>query len=114
MRWLGRLLFTGRHSFQVVVGIPLVMGLFIGWPYLLSFMGQDSATFGIGMFEPLVIALMYVMVASTMSLIGSKVIDNWFTNPIGKCDTSFLLFLCYFWGMLLLISILLLGGRSPA
>ena len=108
------LLADRKHAIQLFVGIPLIVGLYIGWPWILAAMGEPTSTFGMGVFEPIIIATMYVMIANYVALAGSRLNDQEFPISIKGCNTQYLLYLQLFSSVVLLVAVMLLGGRAPA
>ena len=109
-----RKVFFGRHGFQLWIGLPLIAAIFLGWPVLLHWMGQDTATFGLGMFEVPLVSLMYVIFNSAAAYPGALLLEKRFQWDSTGRSKLFLLFLLYFCALSLLEAILLLGGRAPA
>ena len=100
-------------AFQIFIGIPLIMALYIGWPWILQAIGQPvSSSFGIMIFEPLILSMAYVMALSLFAHGGVAMNDQAFPETIKGCDTRFFLYLVYFFAPLLVLCVLLLGGRA--
>jgi hypothetical protein len=93
-------IFNGKTLFQVLVGIPFAIITFYFWPVLVHTLDPGSATFGLEVLEPIVVASIYVMTGAVFSYFGAKLFDGHFPQTIGPCDTSFLLFSLFYCGYL--------------
>lgn len=108
-------LWDGGHRWQLIIGIPSAILLFLGWPWVLGIFNADTGTFSVGMMELVIVSLMYTILNSTLSIIGAKLTDDQFIRSSTSCngrDYTFLLFLLYFFSLMALEVSLLMGGKD--
>lgn len=88
---------SGKHMFQMLIGLPAAAALFYFWPLLISRFEPEAGTFSLGILEPVVVSIMYVMVGHSFAHIGAKLSDEHYEkHVIPGCDTSFLFYCLFF------------------
>lgn len=108
-------LWDGGHRWQLVVGIPAALLLFLGWPWILDLFDADTGTFTVGLLELPIVGLLYTILNSTLAIVGAKLTDDQFTRSTTSCagrDYTFWLFLLYFCCLTILEVSLLVGGSA--
>jgi|JI10StandDraft_1071094.scaffolds.fasta_scaffold1119700_2 hypothetical protein len=112
--WVSDFVKKRAPSVQLFIGIPIIVAIYIGWPWALAAFGEPTATFGLGVFEPIIMAVMYVMIANYAAWAGSMLNDQEFSTPEQRCERRFQLYLLFYCSALLIVAVLLMGGRAPA
>lgn len=90
-------IFSGKHVFQLFVGIPAAALLFYFWPLIIHQFEPEAGTFSLGVLEPIVVSMIYVMVGHSFAHVGAKLADDHYQKEaIRGCDNSFLFYVLFF------------------
>lgn len=86
-------LFSGSYIFQILVGLPASILLFVWWPDIAHHMDKGAVTFGYDILQPGIVAFIYLMAANLWAYTGAALMDEHFPpKSLFGCDNLAMLY----------------------